>query len=159
MPSANGNHAKDRTLDWGPFSDSVGPRIRLLRNVLQARSIAVSEPFGLPTGSLTIMCLIGANPGSSQKQLAEWAGITSPGLVGVVDELEGRGLVARVRSLTDRRRNSLVLSEKGQRTMETMLTAVSQIEAPIRDVLGQADMHRLIDMIDRAVHAMQQHKD
>lgn len=148
----------DGTLDWGLFSDAVGPRVRLLRNLLHSSSIAVSEPFGLPTGSLTIMCLIAANPGSSQKELAEWAGITSPGLVGVVDELENRGLVTRVRSQTDRRRNSLVLTEKGQRTMETMLAAVSQIEAPIRDALGPDDMRQLIDLVDRAVAAMQKHQ-
>jgi DNA-binding MarR family transcriptional regulator len=148
----------DGKVDWGAFSDAVGPRARLLRNVLHYRSIAVSEPFGLPTGSLTIMCLIAANPGSSQKELAEWAGITSPGLVGVVDELENRGLVTRVRSQTDRRRNSLVLTEQGQRTMETMLAAVSQIEAPIRDALGPDDMRQLIALVDRAVAAMQQDK-
>lgn len=105
------------------------------------------------------MCLIAANPGNSQKQLADWAGITSPGLVGVVDELERRGLVARVRSLTDRRRNSLVLSEEGERTMQALLAEVSQIEAPVRDALGQADMRRLIDLIDRALQAMHQRKD
>lgn len=154
-----GNDEREVTLDWGLFSDSVGPRSRLLRNILHSRSIAVSEPFGLPTGSLTIMCLIAANPGSSQKELAEWAGITSPGLVGVVDELETKGLVARVRSLVDRRRNSLVLSEEGQQKMATMLAAVSQIEAPIRDALGPDDMHRLVDLIDRAVQALQKHKD
>jgi DNA-binding MarR family transcriptional regulator len=147
---------KESTLDWGPLANSVGPRFRLLRNILHARSLAVSEPYHLPTGSLTIMCLIAANPGSSQKQLADWAGITSPGLVGVVDELEARGLVARVRSKTDRRCNSLVLSEDGERTMQTLLAEVSQIEAPIRDALGPADMRRLIDLIDRALQAMQQ---
>ena len=37
--------------------------MRLLRNYLQSRSIAVSEPYGLPLGSLTVMSLIAANPG------------------------------------------------------------------------------------------------
>ena len=44
--------------------------------MLHSRSITVSEPFGLPTGSLTVMSLIAANPGNSQKQLADWAGMT-----------------------------------------------------------------------------------
>ena len=124
--------------------------------MLHARSIAVSEPFGLPTGSLTIMSLIAANPGNSQKQLADWAGITGPALVGVVDELENRGLVTRERSQQDRRRNSLVLTDKGQRTTEAMMAAVSTIEAPIRDSLGAEDMRHLITLVDRAVGALQQ---
>lgn len=124
--------------------------------MLHARSIAVSEPFGLPTGSLTVMSLIWANPGNSQKQLADWAGITSPGLVGLVDELENRGLVTRERSVSDRRRNSLVLTDKGKRTTEVMMTTVSNIEAPIRDALGPEDMQQLISLVDRAVNALQQ---
>lgn len=127
--------------------------------MLHARSITVSEPFGLPTGSLTVMSLIAANPGNSQKQLADWAGITGPALVGVVDELENRGLVTRERSQQDRRRNSLVLTEKGQRTTEAMMAAVSTIEAPIRDELGAEDMRRLIALVDRAVGALKQESE
>lgn len=146
-------------LDWGIFSGSVGPRARLLRNMLHARSIAVSEPFGLPTGSLTVMALIMANPGSSQKQLADWAGITSPALVGLVDELERRGLVCRERSPNDRRRNSLVLTDEGSQTCEAMMAVVSAIEAPIRDALGPQDMARLISLLDRALAALREDED
>lgn len=146
-------------LDWGIFSESVGPRARLLRNMLHARSIAVSEPFGLPTGSLTVMALIMANPGSSQKQLADWAGITSPALVGLVDELERRGLLCRERSPNDRRRNSLVLTDEGSQTCEAMMAVVSAIEAPIRDALGPQDMARLISLLDRAVAALREDDD
>lgn len=124
--------------------------------MLHARSIAVSEPFGLPTGSLTVMSLILSNPGNSQKQLADWSGITSPGLVAVVDELEDRGLVTRDRLPADRRRNSLVLTDKGKRTTEAMMSAVSVIEAPIRDELGPQDMQQLIALVDRALAALQQ---
>ena len=133
--------------------------MRLLRNMLHARSIAVSEPFGLPTGSLTVMSLIAANPGNSQKQLADWAGITSPALVGVVDELESRGLVTRERSQADRRRNSLILTDKGQRTAGAMMASVTTIEGPIRDDLGAEDMQRLIVLVDRALKALQPDSD
>ena len=46
-----------KALDWGILEGSVGPRVRLLRNALSARSIAVSAPHGLPTGSLTVLAL------------------------------------------------------------------------------------------------------
>ncbi|OYX67392.1 MAG: hypothetical protein B7Y88_01095 [Sphingomonadales bacterium 32-64-17] len=141
-------------LDWGLLSNSVGPRVRLLRNNLNARSIAASEPFGLPTGSLTIMSLIAQNPGSSQKELADKAGITGPGLVSLVDELERQGLVRRDRSTTDRRRNMLVLTEKGEQTLSEMFKVVSQIEAPIRDELSPKELEQLIGLIDRVLKAL-----
>ena len=40
----------DRSYEWGLLADAVGPRVRLLRNALAARSIAALEEFGLPTG-------------------------------------------------------------------------------------------------------------
>jgi DNA-binding MarR family transcriptional regulator len=142
--------------DWGILSGSLGPRLRLLRNYLQAQSIAVSEPFGLPLGSLTVMSLIAANAGSSQTQLAEWAGITGPGLVGIVDDLEERGLVTRIRSQEDRRRNMLVLTPKGERTMATMFAAVTNIEGPMREALGPEDMDKLVSLIDKSLDALRQ---
>ena len=141
-------------MHWGVLVNSVGPRMRLLRNYLQSRSIAVSEPYGLPLGSLTVMSLISGNPGSSQKQLADWAGITGPGLVGIVDDLEGRGLVTRIRSQEDRRRNELVLTDDGKTTMASLFTVVTEIEAPIRDALGDKDMATLVRLLDKAIAAL-----
>ena len=141
-------------LDWGLLSNSVGPRVRLLRNNLNARSIAASDPFGLPTGSLTIMSLIAQNPGSSQKELADKAGITGPGLVSLVDDLERQGLVRRDRSTTDRRRNMLVLTDKGEKTVAEMFKVVSQIEAPIREELSPKELDQLIGLIDRVLKAL-----
>lgn len=114
----------------------------------------MSEPFGLPTGSLTVMSLINQNPGSSQKELADRAGITGPGLVSVVDELENRGLVTRERSSTDRRRNMLVLTSKGERTMASLFEAVKEIETPIREEFTPEELDTFVQLLDRAVAAL-----
>lgn len=118
----------------------------------------MSEPFGLPTGSLTVMALVDANPGSSQATLATQAGITGPSLVGIIDELEKRGLVSRERSTEDRRRNMLVLSPDGKALMDSLFAEVDQIEAPIREELGTKDMAQLARLLDRAIAAMGQGK-
>src|SRR6187402_1266499 len=127
-------------LDWGILAGSVGPRVRLLRNALAARSIAVSAPHGLPTGSLTVLALIAANPGSSQSALARRAGLNKSALVGIVDGLEQRGLAARDRSASDRRRNQLTVTPAGEAAMQALYAAVSREEGPIRDALGSADL-------------------
>ena len=111
---------------WGQLANTVGPRVRLLRNALAARSIAALEGFGLPTGSLTVLSLIAANPGSSQTALARAAGLNKSALVGIVDELEARGLAARDRSASDRRRNHLSVTQEGERIMKAMLARVAE---------------------------------
>jgi DNA-binding MarR family transcriptional regulator len=128
--------------------------VRLLRNTLAAASVAVSEPYGLPTGSLTVLSLIAANPGCAQVQLAAMAGITGPTLVGIVADLEQRGLLTRQRDDADRRRNLLVVTSEGQATMEALFAQVTQIEAPVRAALGPQDMARLAGLLDRAIAAL-----
>ena len=141
-------------MDWGILGGSIGPRVRLLRNTLNAGSLVQSEPHGLPTGSLTVMSLLSANPGCSQVQLAAMAGITGPSLVGIVAELESRGLLSRERDSADRRRNIVVLTDSGRAMMEKLFAAVTVIEQPVRDALGPADMAHLISLLDRALAAV-----
>jgi len=146
---------KKTSLGWGILSGSVGPRARLLRNVLSARSISVSAPYGLPTGSLTVLSLIAANPGSSQTALAHRAGINKSALGGIVDELEKRGMAARDRSSTDRRRNSLSVTDAGRQAMDTLFEQVTREEASIRAALGEKDLAQLLLLLDRAIDALE----
>lgn len=149
----------DSELDWGLLKASVGPRMRLVRNALVARSIAVSEPFDLPTGSLTVLALISANAGSSQSLIARKAGIAEPALVGIIDQLEDRGFVKRVRSEKDRRRNDIILTKEGERVMTSLFAEVHSIEEPIRQELGERDFARFCEFLDRAVIALDQGPD
>jgi DNA-binding MarR family transcriptional regulator len=140
---------------WGQLADTVGPRVRLLRNALAARSIAALEEFALPTGSLTVLSLIAANPGSNQTALAKAAGVNKSALVGIVDELEKHGLAARDRSASDRRRNHLSVTPDGEATMKTMLARVAGGENKVRDALGPRDHQKLIELLDRASAALE----
>ena len=145
-----------KALDWGILAGSVGPRVRLLRNALAARSIAVSAPHGLPTGSLTVLALIAANPGSSQSALAKRAGLNKSALVGIVDQLEAKGLAARDRSASDRRRNQVTVTPEGAAAMQALFAAVTTEEGPVRDALGLADLEVLLALLDRAIAALEE---
>ena len=141
--------------EWGQLANTVGPRVRLLRNALAARSIAALEEFGLPSGSLTVLSLIAANPGSSQTVLARAAGLNKSALVGIVDELEKRGLAARDRSASDRRRNQLTVTAQGEAAMKAMFERVRKGEETVRDALGSNEHKRLLDLLDRANAALE----
>jgi DNA-binding MarR family transcriptional regulator len=143
-----------KALDWGILAGSVGPRVRLLRNALTARSIAASAPHALPTGSLTVLALIAANPGSSQSALARRAGLNKSALVGIVDQLEAKGLAARDRSESDRRRNRVTVTPEGEAAMQALFVAVAAEESVIRDALGAADLAVLLGLLDRAIAAL-----
>ncbi len=100
------------------------------------------------------MALVAANPRGSQADLAALAGITRPGLVGLIDELEARGFIRRVRDTADRRRNLLELTAAGHAQVETMFATVTGIEAPLRDALGTDGMAQLTRLLDKAILAL-----
>jgi DNA-binding MarR family transcriptional regulator len=143
-----------KSLDWGILEGSVGPRVRLLRNALSARSIAVSAPHRLPTGSLTVLALIAANPGSSQTALANRAGLNKSALVGIVDQLERQGLVERDRAASDRRRYQVSVTREGDKAMRELFAAVDREELDLRVALGKRDTTELLALLDKAIAAL-----
>jgi DNA-binding MarR family transcriptional regulator len=138
----------------GPLERAIGPRVRVLRNLLTVRSVGVLAPFGLRTGALTAMSLISANQGCSQADLARELGLDKSAVVAIVDDLEKGGLAVRDRSAKDRRRNRLSLTAKGEQTMQAMYEAAVGQEHPIREALTPEEFERLLTLLDRAYDAL-----
>jgi DNA-binding MarR family transcriptional regulator len=73
----------------------------------------VGEPCELRPVEYTILSLINENPNGSSTQLAQALAVTAPNITMWIDKLEGRGLVQRQRSETDKRAQHLRLTDKG----------------------------------------------
>lgn len=141
-------------LDRGLLADRVGPRIRLLRNLLTARVTLALEPFELRSGALTAMALIASNRGCSQMELAREMGMEKSAVAGIVDELVKRRLVVRDRSAHDRRRNHLSMTAKGERTMRTMHAAAAAQEEALEGAFTAPEYAQLLAFLDRAYAAL-----
>lgn len=146
--------ASPAPLSPGMTAGYVGPKLRLLWNLLSARMMDALEPYGLRLGAFSTMALISANPGCSQIQLARAVGLDKSALVPILDELEARGLAGRTRSLQDRRRHALFLTPQGEALMERMLGPVRQAGQPIRDALSSEEHEQLIVLLERAYAAL-----
>jgi len=141
-------------LQWGRFSDRVGPAVRLLRNELTARIAEAYAPFALHSGALSAMVLIEANPGCSQSDLARELAMDKSVLVAVVDDLEQRGLARRARSTVDRRRNVLEITAEGAEVMAAMFACARRVERPIEQALSAEERAQLIGLLKRAYAAL-----
>lgn len=137
-------------LERGLLADGVGPRVRLLRNLLSYRVTAALEPYGLRSGALTTLTLISANEGCSQADLSREMGMNKSAVVAIVDELESRGLAVRDRSSQDRRRNLLSLTEEGERIMRAMHQTAAAQESGLRAVFTDTEFRQFLDYLDRA---------
>jgi len=67
-----------------------------------------------------ILRLISAEEGLSQRALSALIGLVPSRLVGLLDELEQRGLVERRRDPQDRRSHSLFLTDRGRNTLDAI---------------------------------------
>ena len=143
-------------LNLGLLEDFVGPRVRILWNLLSAGMVKALAPFGLRSGAFSALALISANPGCSQNQLAQGLGMDKSAVVVIIDELERRGLAARVRHPQDRRFHALKLTAKGKALLQRMIEPASQPGQPLRDALSPQELQQLLSLLDRACRAMEQ---
>lgn len=141
-------------MDLGLLGDSVGPAIRHLRNLLTSRILTAFEPYKLRSGTHSTMALIAANPGCSQSDIARNLATDKSIIVAIVDDLEKGGLAARQRSTRDRRRNALVLTDKGRALLTELDNLGRSVESPIREALSPQEYEQLIRLTRRAIDAL-----
>ena len=109
----------------------LGYRLRLAQQAV-FRDFAASVP-GVTPGQSGLLLLVEGNPGVTQGRLALAVGLDRSTMVGVIDKLQGRGLIERRRG-ADRRTNGLWLTRAG-RTL--VLALKRQIAAHERRVSAQ----------------------
>lgn len=75
------------------------------------------EPLNFAPSDAGILRLLARSPGTSQRELARQLEMHASRLVGVIDALENRGLVAREPNPVDRRVYSLHLTDAGHEAL------------------------------------------
>jgi len=144
-------------LKQGLLAGAIGPRLRLLHNLLSARVDEAIEPIGLRSGAFWVMALIDANPGCSQAEIAREVAMDKANLVALIGQLEKRGLAVRARSSGDRRRNSLSLTEEGKIVMLELAGIIRDAGKPMRDALTPEEFAILRSLVLRAYIALLRH--
>jgi len=95
----------------------------------------------------SVLAIIEANPGLAQSAVAEAVGIEPARLVRVLDELERRGWIQRMRSATDRRSHALYLTQDGQKAFAHVKDLARQHETHVIERLGAAKYESLMRML------------
>jgi len=109
---------KQHYINFSYWPDIVGHLSGLLH--LRATQIAVEEmkPLDLTPKQFVALDFITKNPTLSQKEIAHYIGTTAPMMVHVLDSLAKRGLVERVRSEVDRRKQHIRLTADGMALLD-----------------------------------------
>ncbi len=141
---ANPRAAADDALDFGPFDDWIGFRLRMAQ-IASFRSFARhAQSVGLSPGRFAALSLIDRNPGISQTALARAIGSDKSTLTPVLDNLVKRGLISRVRTRSDRRLYELSLTEAGRTVMRAMHECAQRHESELDTIVGPRERAQFV---------------
>ncbi len=88
--------------------------------------------------------------------LAEWSKTTMPAISQMLGHLEKKGLIERRPDSKDRRRVSVLLTDKGEQTMECAFRRFARFVELVVERLGEADTERMIELFSRLYKAIQE---
>jgi DNA-binding MarR family transcriptional regulator len=105
--------------------------------------------IGLTPPDAGLLGKIAARPGVSQQSLAEHLGVMPSRMVALVDDLEGKGIVERRRSMEDRRNYELHLTEKGRQVLGEIARIGAEHEESFCAALSKEERNHLSDLCRR----------
>ncbi|MEK9283213.1 MULTISPECIES: MarR family winged helix-turn-helix transcriptional regulator [unclassified Bradyrhizobium] len=95
----------------------------------------------------SVMTIIGANPGLSQMAVAKRLGIERARLVHLLDSLESRRLVKRIKSKTDRRSHALHLTAQGETALAKFKRLAAEHERHVEAKIGKENREHLLRIL------------
>jgi DNA-binding MarR family transcriptional regulator len=134
--------------------EAIGALIGLARKTMIAKIDAELAAFDVSAAQWLVVLLVGENAVNSATDLCDKLSYDPGAMTRLLDRLEGKGIVRRVRSPEDRRTIQLELTENGKALHPKIITAmvnvnngllrgfshdeVSQLEAYLRRMLANA---------------------
>ena len=134
------------SVKFGVLPGLLGYRLRLAQQAV-FRDFAASVPE-LSPGRVGILLLLEANPGLAQGRLAQAVSLDRSTMVGIVDMLEGRGLIERRRG-EDRRTNGLWLTDEGRALVARLKRRIQQHERRVAARLSAVERAQLLALLEK----------
>jgi DNA-binding MarR family transcriptional regulator len=121
----------DELIDGGAdavMREFVGYNLKRAYIVLHHAAASALAEYDLRVRAFSALSLIVGNPGVSPSELAGMLQMERSNLVLIIDELETRDLISRVRMKSDRRRYALSATLRGRRLHEKAAAAIRRAD-------------------------------
>jgi len=101
-----------------------------------------------------VLRVIWTSDNTTSARLSERTLLSAPSLVNIIDRLEGKGLVCRVRSAEDRRQYYVVATEAGRQLQLEVTPQVVAIQDQIQASVTQKEWDALGDILQKITKSM-----
>lgn len=130
--------------------------VRRLVKVISYDSQKVSRQFGLTGPQSVVLRNLLDNGAMSSADLSRIAYVTPSNITGIIDRLENKGLVERIRLKDDRRVTMITLTQSGRELSKTLpdpiedrfISRIDNMDTEHIKVLGEA-INQLLDMAEK----------
>ena len=129
------------------------PLLEHLVRVGRRASESSMSPGGLRPRHLIALKLLSERGPANQQGLSEALSLDPSNVVGLLNELEERGLITRRRDRADRRRHIVELSSLGEDELALAYARLSDVEDDLLSALNAEERSTLYDLLVRAVGA------
>ena len=143
-PRSNGG---DNEIVLDALADHAGYAVRRFQIWIFQDFIRTLGTVDIRPTQYSVLTVIGANPGLSQMAVAKRLGIERARLVHLLDSLEQRDLVSRLRSATDRRSHALHLTARGRTALAQFRRHAAEHERHVADKIGKENRLRLLQIL------------
>jgi DNA-binding MarR family transcriptional regulator len=122
-----------------------------LSRLIRMASEQELEPLGLRPRHLVALTVMRENGGvTGQQELAGVLGVDRTNLVGLLNELEGAGLILRRRAPQDRRRHIVELTAAGEERLSAAEGAIGAAEDEVLGALSPRQREQLFELLQQA---------
>jgi len=115
----------------------------------KAFSRHIGEPWKLSPVEFTILMLVAHNRDATQKQLSQALAVSAPNVTALVDRMNERDLLKRVRNENDRRSQQLRLTRKGAALVREVREVSLTMEHDLLRHLSDAERAMLIELLQK----------
>ena len=123
--------------------------LKRLGMAAKEQSLEAYEEAGLHPYHHAILALLDEGSRETQGAIAEALGYDKGQLVGLLDELEGDGLVERRRDTVDRRRQTVTITPAGRKTLERLRRLSVEMEEQFLAPLSASERKELHGLLLR----------
>jgi DNA-binding MarR family transcriptional regulator len=147
--AARGERALDAKVNLACLPRLLGFNLRRAHQCAWRQYVAVIGDKDIRPGLVSLLVLVGANPGIAQIDLGTHLGIDKASVVALLDRLEKCNMLERLRSTRDRRRQGIYLTARGSDALGSLLAAVRTLERRMASRFTRAEFDLLLSFLRR----------
>ena len=135
--------------EFGELDGIVGFHIRLAHGAVYRHFTETFAQLELTQKQVSVLWLLGDNPGIAQIEVGGRLRMDRATTMTIVNRLQERGYLRREKSSSDGRKQSLHLTDDGERALEQAKRCIEEHEAWLKSRFTPDEVEKLVEMLSR----------